>query len=165
MIRKKRFYCSIPYLYRSNLLFACVLTPIIALLVLYIENDLGSFLTTVIQTLFIMIFISWPESILMSWQNRVEATSDGIYANTKYWGRRYMTWAEMEVVKPIRSFGMPYLLVSSFRPGKSPLLIPLYLTNPTGFQVAVSECASPINPLRRSLENGNIAVERAMLPA
>lgn len=76
-----------------------------------------------------------------------------------------LTWAEMETVTPVRVAELTYLRVTSFKPGTAPLLLPPDVTSNAAFRRTVIASASPLNPLRQSVESGNSQTKRERLPA
>lgn len=102
-------------------------------------------------------------SVFCAWLFRVRVSPSGIRGMT-FWGTPvYMTWAEMQSVKPGSLLGVSYIRVASFRESCPPLWIPGFLAAPTAFKETVAGLTSPIHPLRRSLEKGGSAEERGAL--
>lgn len=110
------------------------------------------------------LFVEFLYALLVTHWSRVEVTEAGVGACDMWGIRRTMTWAEMETVQPATLVGFPYLKVSSFRQRRCALFVPRYLAEPDAFQEAVVHTASPINPLRRSLEKNGTTETRTALP-
>ena len=98
----------------------------------------------------------------------LRVTSEGLHGQTSLGFPCFLSWAEMEKVRPApltRKLGIPFVYIHSFQKGRPTLCIPLFLTRSAAFRQAVSDAASPLNPLRQSLENNGVAAERTKLPA
>lgn len=93
----------------------------------------------------------------------LRVTPEGLHGQTSLGAPCFLSWAEMEKVRPApisRALGIPFVYIHSFQKGRASLCIPLFLTRFPAFRQAVRDVASPLNPLRQSLENDGMAAER-----
>lgn len=121
---------------------------------------LATWYLSFLPVLLCVIALEFVFALLLLRGFRVEIADSGI-TSTDLWGfRRTMTWAEMETVQPTNVMGARYLKVASFRQSRWSLYVPHPMAHPRAFQEAVSHAASPINPLRRSLESGGSTAAR-----
>ncbi len=73
-----------------------------------------------------------------------------------FWGAyRTIAWSEVSDVQRQNLFGLRYLSVASIA-GGSPIWIPLYLSDMTGFITAVKNRAGRANPLVVALETSRV---------
>jgi len=85
----------------------------------------------------------------------VKVSQDGVSGST-VWGIKgiFVTWDDIEKVKPIRLFGLRYLRLF-YRSKKMPLWIPLFLNNVNEFQKLVMQYSNEGNVIRGYIDESN----------
>jgi hypothetical protein len=85
----------------------------------------------------------------------VKVSQDGVSGST-VWGIKgiFVTWDDIEKVKPIRLFGLRYLRLFC-NSKKLPLWIPLFLNNVNEFQKLVIQYSNEGNVIREHLDESN----------
>lgn len=164
-LTERIFPGSFSFLYRLSLIAHTILFPIVWLFLIPANKKPLLYLFTVLMSIVAAAIFDVLVALLMMWIYRVRVTPEGIHGGTAWGTPIYMAWSEMETVRPQKLLGLPYLKVTSFRKNRMPLWIPRFLGTPKAFQEHISHQASPLNPLRQSLENGNSAAERAKISA
>ena len=88
---------------------------------------------------------------LMWWFRPVYVSSESLIGFRTGGGYRKALWSEINSVRPVNLMGLRYLRVYT-NGSKSPIWVPLYLSDREGFYWRVCEFAGPQHPLTVALE-------------